>query len=82
MRLLEMEMEREKLLQSYTPQDRRVRDIEGRIANLRQRIGEQREWVPGNETTQLHPLRQQPAGEHGGYRNLLGPPEDRSGGGQ
>lgn len=56
-RLLEMEMEREKVLQSYTPQDRRVQDIEGRIAGLRQRIGEQRHWVPATETTQIHPLR-------------------------
>jgi uncharacterized protein involved in exopolysaccharide biosynthesis len=57
MRLLDLEGEREKLLQSYTDQDRRVRDIEGRIANLRQRIGEQREWVPGSQSSQVHPLR-------------------------
>jgi uncharacterized protein involved in exopolysaccharide biosynthesis len=29
------------------------------MAFVRQRLGEQREWVPGNETSQLHPLRQQ-----------------------
>jgi uncharacterized protein involved in exopolysaccharide biosynthesis len=56
-RLLEMEMERDKLLQSYTPQDRRVQDMEGRIANLKQKIGEQRPWVPATETSQIHPLR-------------------------
>jgi uncharacterized protein involved in exopolysaccharide biosynthesis len=56
-RLLEMEMEREKLLQSYTPQDRRVQDIEGRIVSLKRRLGEQREWVPSTETSQIHPLR-------------------------
>jgi len=57
-RILELEMEREKLRQNYTDQDRRVRDIEGRIANLKQRIGEQPEWVPSTETRQVHPLRQ------------------------
>ena len=59
MRLLDLEMEREKLLQSYTDQDRRVREVDERMAFVRQRLGEQREWVPGNETSQLHPLRQQ-----------------------
>lgn len=58
LRLLDLEGEREKLLQSYTAQDRRVRDVEDRITTLRQRLGEQREWVPGNETSQIHPLRQ------------------------
>jgi uncharacterized protein involved in exopolysaccharide biosynthesis len=58
MRLLDLEVEREKLLQSYTDQDRRVRDVEDRIAMLAQRLSEQREWVPGNETSQIHPLRQ------------------------
>jgi uncharacterized protein involved in exopolysaccharide biosynthesis len=57
-RLIDLELEREKLLQSYTAQDRRVQDIEARIATLKQRIGEQREWVPGTQTTQVHPLRQ------------------------
>jgi succinoglycan biosynthesis transport protein ExoP len=59
MRLLEMEMEREKLLQSYTEQDRRVHEINERMAIVRQRLGEQPAWVPSSETSQLHPLRQQ-----------------------
>jgi uncharacterized protein involved in exopolysaccharide biosynthesis len=57
MRLIELEIEREKLLQSYTEQDRRVREADERIAALRQRQKEQREWVPGGETYTPHPLR-------------------------
>jgi uncharacterized protein involved in exopolysaccharide biosynthesis len=56
MRLLDLQTERDKLLQSYTEQDRRVREVEERIAALRQRIADQREWVPGSETSQAHPL--------------------------
>jgi uncharacterized protein involved in exopolysaccharide biosynthesis len=59
MRLLELEMEREKLLQSYTDHDRRVRDVDERMAIVRKRLGEQPEWVPSSETSQPHPLRQQ-----------------------
>jgi succinoglycan biosynthesis transport protein ExoP len=59
MRLLDLEMEREKLLQSYTDQDRRVREVDERMAIVRQRLGEQPEWVPSSETSQPHPLRQQ-----------------------
>jgi uncharacterized protein involved in exopolysaccharide biosynthesis len=59
MRLLELEMEREKLLQSYTAQDRRVHEVNERMALVRQRLGEQPQWVPSSETSQPHPLRQQ-----------------------
>jgi uncharacterized protein involved in exopolysaccharide biosynthesis len=57
LRLLELETEREKLLQSYTDSDRRVHDIDARIATLRQRLEAQPAWVAAGETLQPHPLR-------------------------
>jgi uncharacterized protein involved in exopolysaccharide biosynthesis len=59
MRLLELETEREKLLQSYTASDRRVHDIDARIATLRQRVEGQPAWVAASETLVPHPLRSQ-----------------------
>jgi polysaccharide biosynthesis protein PslE len=57
LRLLELETEREKLLQTYTASDRRVGDIDERIATLRQRLEGQSAWVAASETFQPHPLR-------------------------
>ncbi len=57
-RLLDLELERNKLLQKYMPQDRLVRDVEREITLLRQRFESEAASELAQETFQENPVRQ------------------------
>jgi uncharacterized protein involved in exopolysaccharide biosynthesis len=56
-KLLELELERNKLLQKYTDHDRRVQDVEREIALLRQRLVGEPNWEFARESYGPNPAR-------------------------
>jgi tyrosine-protein kinase Etk/Wzc len=56
-RMLELEMERNKLLQKYTDRDRRVTDVENEIALLKERFGTEAAWEFAKESYGQNPMR-------------------------
>ena len=56
-KLLELELERNKLLQRYTDQDRRVQDVEREIALLRERFAGEPNWEFARESYGPNPAR-------------------------
>ena len=62
-KLLELEMEREKLLRKFTERDRRVQDVEREIAALKDRMLAEPAWEFGRETYSENGTRQPLAAE-------------------
>ncbi len=56
-KILQLEMQRAKLLTLYTDNDRRVLDINKEIAALRERLAEIQEWVPESEVVEVNQLK-------------------------
>jgi uncharacterized protein involved in exopolysaccharide biosynthesis len=56
-KLLQLEMQRERLLTLYTDNDRRVTDITREIEALRQKLSQYKEWVPESEVTETNQTR-------------------------
>jgi uncharacterized protein involved in exopolysaccharide biosynthesis len=56
-RLVELQLERTKLLQKYTPTSRFVADLDNQIAQLRQEITAQPAWVVASQMDEVNPLR-------------------------
>jgi uncharacterized protein involved in exopolysaccharide biosynthesis len=57
LRLLDLEAEHGKVRQIYAAQDRRVREVEERIAALKQRMSTEGEWMSREEDLEFNPSR-------------------------